>query len=176
MNCLAWRQIAASAVAMLVLAHFSACGGSEPEPEPEPPEPMVLVGTGVTAFEAVEMLDGVPLIAGPQGGYHLWLSVQCQDLGPHVIIDYGVRDTDTGERLTFEGLFYAVDLVPAGKWMQWTAMPGFLEPPFEKENYFGRNVTLWAHVEDEDGVSGSDEAETHVLDKLLSNDGTPLTD
>jgi hypothetical protein len=41
----------------------------------------VELGTGVTRFEAVEDGVEVPLIAGAQGGHHVWVSIRAHGLG-----------------------------------------------------------------------------------------------
>lgn len=46
-----------------------ACGG-----DPEPPgELLVELGTGEVAFETLSDGTTLPLVAGPQGGHHVWL-------------------------------------------------------------------------------------------------------
>jgi hypothetical protein len=49
----------------------SACG--EPAP-PEPFEGTLEIGTGETAFEPLSEEQEVPLVFGPQGGHHVWIS------------------------------------------------------------------------------------------------------
>ena len=49
-------------------------------------EPKVHVGTGVTAFEAVEENEQVPIWYGSQGGYHLDITVEMLNLCPIVFL------------------------------------------------------------------------------------------
>ena len=49
--------------------------------EPPPGAESFEVGTGETCFERVSGGASVPLIAGPQGGYHVWLALGCADCG-----------------------------------------------------------------------------------------------
>lgn len=59
-----------AAIAVGALAAFG-CG--EPVP-PTPFEGTVEIGTGETGFEPVADEESVPLVFGPQGGHHVWIS------------------------------------------------------------------------------------------------------
>ncbi|WP_437780783.1 hypothetical protein [Sorangium sp. So ce1097] len=62
-----------------------------------PENPAVFeIGTGETCFEHIEDGATLPVMAGPQGGYHLWLAVACGDCGESVRLRYSVRDPATG--------------------------------------------------------------------------------
>lgn len=68
----------------LMLATVTACGDDQPSPEDcDPPSaPQAFeVGTGEHCFARVQAGETLPLMAGPQGGYHVWLAVGCQDCG-----------------------------------------------------------------------------------------------
>jgi hypothetical protein len=51
-----------------------ACGASEPEPVPAPEVRRVVLGTGEADFEPIDGEPRLPLIAGVQGGFHVWAS------------------------------------------------------------------------------------------------------
>lgn len=58
------------------------------------------MGTGEKCFEAVAGGQEVPLMSGPQGGYHMWLAVGCVDCAATVHLKYGARDPATNMPLT----------------------------------------------------------------------------
>lgn len=123
--------------------------------------PSIVVGTGEHEFTPLELVEGVALTRGPQGGYHIWLAVSGQSLGPVVQIRYGVQDATTGDALTIEQLSRVVDVGAEDVWT-WAGLPGFLECP-NAAAYFGRQVTLWATVIEDGGDLASDERQTTVL-------------
>src|SRR5262245_15487600 len=72
-------------------------GGSPPACAPPAAAPAFGVGTGEVCYEAVSAGDVVPLMNGPQGGYHVWLGIGCTgDCGGATILRYGVQDQATG--------------------------------------------------------------------------------
>lgn len=76
-------------------------GGSGPVcPDPPAPQPFEL-GTGESCFERTSDGDVVPLMQGPQGGYHVWLAVGCSgaDCDSPIHLKWGVRDAATHELL-----------------------------------------------------------------------------
>lgn len=143
------------------------CGGEE-EPEPDA---SLIVGTGEVAFEDTKSIDGVPLIAGPQGGYHIWVAVRCRGVGPQQVqIRYGVSDAQSAELLSVEGLRAVVDLLPVDGWDEWLAMTAFLTSG-DTSTYAGREIVLWAEVEDATGQPLSDTAPTVVTNQIVDLGG-----
>jgi hypothetical protein len=63
-----WLWLASSALVA------SACGSPEPEPLPAPDGRRVVLGTGEADFEPIDGEPRLPLIAGVQGGFHVWAS------------------------------------------------------------------------------------------------------
>ena len=73
----------------------------------------VIVGTGQTEFEPLVDGDGLEFVFGPQGGYHVFVSIQAIDVVPGTgslenpddpVVTVGV-DTESGEALSsFDGL------------------------------------------------------------------------
>ncbi|MEO0326150.1 MAG: hypothetical protein AAF447_24590 [Myxococcota bacterium] len=65
------------------------------------PQPRVIIGLGLTEFEATEDEAPAELVAGPQGGFHVDYGFRFENLDPE-----GLRvvlrgfDADTGEELT----------------------------------------------------------------------------
>ncbi|MEK6607742.1 MAG: hypothetical protein AABZ30_08795 [Myxococcota bacterium] len=129
----------------------------------------LVVGTGEKTFVALDDVAGVPLIEGPQGGYHVWIALRAREIGPRVAVAYGLRDAQSGEELAIEGLSLpALDLADAsGGAREFAGLRGFLSL-FEAKAYVGRRVALWAIVTDDaTGVTAEDEGETVVLDPIV---------
>lgn len=62
-----------------------------------PPEPQVFeTGTGQQCFERLTPGQVVPMIQGPQGGFHLWLAIGCADCAASTLVEIGVKDMATG--------------------------------------------------------------------------------
>lgn len=126
-----------------------------------PPE--LRVGTGVTAFHAVDA-EGVAVVKGVQGGYHVWIALHAGGLGPRITAKLGVRDTMTGESLTFDDLEQVVDLAPEGQGeAEIAGLRGFLKADVVP-TLAGREVTLWASASDACDASAADEVATFVAD------------
>lgn len=100
-------------------------GGGMPCPTPSSPQAFEL-GTGETCFARLTPMETVPVMAGPQGGFHIWMAVGCADCDAQSIIAYGVKDPMTND--WFAGTFQlkeAVDLGPPG-WRQRAGYKAFL--------------------------------------------------
>ncbi len=97
---------------LLTLAAVTGCDDA-PSPEdcdPPPGADSFEVGTGETCFERVSAGASVPLIAGPQGGYHVWLAVGCADCGAEAHIRARVFAED-GTEMADLAIEQVVDLV-----------------------------------------------------------------
>lgn len=107
------------------------------------------IGTGEKCFEPVADGDEVPLMSGPQGGYHVWLATGCTDCGTVVHMKYGAHDPATNMPLA--GSYDGEAMIPlAGeKWPQKAGivvhMPGLSwDPESEPPPAKGTKVLLWA--------------------------------
>jgi hypothetical protein len=58
-------------------------------------DPVVRVGTGGSAYEAVAEGDDVAIVYGAQGGYHIFLSAEMENLCPVVFLDIGIDAVDS---------------------------------------------------------------------------------
>lgn len=138
------------AIALLPVLALVGCGADEGTPFFE-------VGTGESTFEALGEGATVPLIHGPQGGYHVWLGVRHRGLGPgDVILEYGARDATTREELMFPGLRAVQADVDPEAVSQTAGLVGFLLED-EPLVYDGRPIRLWARATDAGGQALSDE-------------------
>lgn len=115
------------------------------------PAPVVEVGTGHESFEELPMGGEVTLINGPQGGYHVLLAIKCEGCDPVIDVRYGISDLHSGEGLTFDGLQRTVPLQPRGDWAEYAPLVGFLREN-DPSQYIGREVVLWAEMDDPGGV------------------------
>lgn len=128
----------------------------DPQPEPEaceaPPAPDAFeVGTGELCFERVSNAE-LPLLAGPQGGYHLFAAIGCADCEADVTFSYVVLDPATNE--IFPGTYpdnqWVVAMSGASEWTQAAGlqigMPGFqwddTDPPPPKGTPLRLRVTV----------------------------------
>ena len=139
---------------------LSACGQSETGPEADPCDPPsdpapYEVGTGEKCFERLAAEADIPLINGPQGGYHLWLAVGCEDCGDKAHLKYGARSETTEAPLPGTYVAEQVMTLQGDSWGQVAgiqlAMPGLswdeeTDPPPAK----GTRLFLWADVVDGD--------------------------
>lgn len=56
------------------------------------------VGTGQFQFEPVEEGEKLPIVAGPQGGYHVWLAVRVHNMDPRQLrLDSQLYDAEPPE-------------------------------------------------------------------------------
>lgn len=129
----------------------------------------VVVGTGQESFEAIGD-SGVEVQEGPQGGYHIWIGLRCQNLGPRVTAKFGVRDLPTGQDLSFTGLQQSVELVydEAAHADEIAGIYGYLadtppggDPPGPTDLQ-GRKIELWAEVIDQCGEPVTAKTDTVV--------------
>lgn len=109
-------------------------GGSPPTIDcdaPENPGPFEL-GTGEACFERVGSGDSVPMMNGPQGGYHMFLAVGCEGCPEEAIVEYSVLDPVTREVIerTYPGSRAYASFVDADGWEQapgiQLGMPGIM--------------------------------------------------
>ena len=115
------------------------------------------VGSGEKCFERLTVDQEVPLMSGPQGGFHMWLAVGCEDCAATVHLKYGARDPATNMPLT--GTYDEEAMVPL-KAMDWPQASGLIvhmpglswdlenEPPPQK----GTKLILWSEAYDEGGA------------------------
>ena len=101
------RRTGGSALALLCLL---GCG--------DDPEPLVLaLGQGETAFAELDDGTGLPLVAGPQGGHHVWIAMRAEGLSRgevDLLVDaLAVGDPDPPRRMPVRTRFRAQ---PDGGW------------------------------------------------------------
>lgn len=118
--------------------------------------PAFEVGTGEKCFERLTADQEVPLMSGPQGGYHMWLAAGCVDCGTVVHLEYGARDPATHMPLTGTYDEQAMVQLYGKEWPQAAGlivhMPGLSwDPENEPPPAKGTKLLLWAEAYDPDG-------------------------
>jgi hypothetical protein len=108
-----------------------ACGDSAPSPEdctPPAETPDFAIGTGELCFTPLADGDVVPMMNGPQGGYHLWLAIGCTDCGEAVQVSYKLLDPETKELIPGTYELNQASAMLGGEWPQaagiQVALPG----------------------------------------------------
>lgn len=132
---------------------------------PAPSGPLeVELGTGEVAFEGLEGGERLPLVAGPQGGHHVWVSFRAQGLESaraFLTIDaIPLTSTEPPPRRSP----VRVQMSRAGEGFEYVGWPAQLDDP---GCLVGERVILRITLEDEGGRSGSDEREIVVGDGPL---------
>ncbi|WP_437756132.1 hypothetical protein [Sorangium sp. So ce1389] len=132
-----------------------------------PPEDTAVfeVGTGETCFERIDDGATLPVMAGPQGGYHLWLAVGCRDCGAAVRLRYSVKDPATGELFESGAAQEMVLTFPPGNVPQAAGLPARLPGAIWDPDAVlpqGTRVILAAEVRNDDG-STKHAAEVEVV-------------
>jgi hypothetical protein len=122
------------------------------------------IGGGEACFVALQQGQTVPLIAGPQGGFHLWMGIRCRNCGQNQVVTFGVKDVD-GNFTVGQSLSASLTLDEVGDYRHTAgvqaAMPGdgFADPA-----YLGDSFTIWLEMQI-DGQTVSDEV-TVVVDGI----------
>ncbi len=129
--------------------------------DPSDPGPFDL-GTGELCFESLTAGQEINVIAGPQGGYHLWTAILCPDCPQDTLIAYATRDIVTHEALSYEDATVVKPQGPAGRVVGLPApLPG---TPWDETTKLpkGTHVLLWAAHRDAQGNT-IHEAEVEVV-------------
>lgn len=108
-----------------------ACGESGPSPEdcsPPAETPEFAIGTGELCFAPLADGDVVPMMNGPQGGFHVWLAIGCTDCGPTAQVRYKLLDPETQELIPGTYDLNQANATLGGDWPQaagiQVALPG----------------------------------------------------
>lgn len=129
------------------------------------------LGTGELCFERVTAGQEVPLYAGPQGGYHLFLAIGCTDCGAQALVMYTIVDPSTGmplDRTYPDSTTYA--MFSGAEWPQSAGlqigMPGFQwsgdeDPPVPQGTPIQLQVTV------RDGAEGTEILHEGALDLVV---------
>jgi hypothetical protein len=150
-----------AALGLAMALTCGACGESAPSPEdctPPAETPEFAIGTGELCFAPLADGDVVPMMNGPQGGYHLWLALGCTDCGGAVQVQYKLLDPETEELIPGTYDLNTASAQLGGEWPQAAgiqlAMPGSdwdeeSDPPLAK----GTKVLVQVRVLDGKGAA-----------------------
>jgi hypothetical protein len=165
-------------------------GDCEPEPEPEPECPLdcarpgdpeecgapceesectlpsdladLELGTGEQCFERLRSDLVVPQMEGPQGGYHMWLSLYCADCPSEILLETRLVREDTEEVVS--------DLTGSLRPVQLETVTGVIVPlpgsPWDPESPplpEGTRVVLSASIKTPTGALLHEAQDTRVL-------------
>lgn len=111
----------------------------------------VEIGTGAEAFEPLSDGQTLPIIAGPQGGFHLWAAARVREpidpenlsLRFRVLLDGGTQSDNT----------WKLSLVQNGDAWEWFALTEVLSNP---DAVRGKEVEFRLDVTDTAGRTASD--------------------
>lgn len=112
----------------------------------------LIVGTGEYAYEAVTPAQDVDIVAGPQGGYHVWVAFLAKNFQKKCVVETQLTLVDSGDVLG-EPFFFEVDLFPADEegWKQYAGLPHQLDKDAVEDQLVRLDVT----VSDKDGAEQS---------------------
>jgi hypothetical protein len=149
------------ALALGALLFTAGCGDHVVDPGDPGDAKTVEVGSGSGAFQELGPGAVVTLVAGGQGGYHVWISVRCSGCAQSGTVSYGIEDADTGELLSFDGLQQGLDMQEDGPYLEQLGMTGFLSG-YDPSMYDGLRVRLFATIQGDDGRTFDAEAEATI--------------
>ena len=115
--------------------------------------PLVEIGTGISQFEPLEDGQSMPLIAGAQGGWHLWIAVRARGVDPSgvrmAIVSYP-QETERPKQTTF----HTLDLAARDGWFERVGLVQVLSTP---ECFQDREVVVSVDVTDASSRAAHDE-------------------
>lgn len=90
------------------------------------------------------------LIAGPQGGHHLWLSVRCKSCADSFTFHYGVTDVATGMVVATEAPDGFTTVLKGRREADgYVVEPGLRAiMPDDEAMIVGKSFTLWGRVDE----------------------------
>jgi len=162
-------------IALLVLT--SACtteteppGPQAPVCEPESWDGALQVGGGEDCFEGLSTGEIVPLIAGPQGGFHVWLAVRCRGCEPGATVAYAVKDA-AGDFMMGQSQQGVVEMQDADDYRHGAGIQAMMPGDgFTTPTYLRDAFALWVEM-NIDGQVVSDEVAIIIdgIERMRSN-------
>jgi hypothetical protein len=151
--------------------------GCQPE---APVNPAAVLGTGEWDWEALQIEDAVPVIQGPQGGFHLLLSVRVAGLESGNPSDVDDRKNPT---TTFQVEYMGTNLSPNAQYIQGLELAPDSALPFSHEmvgrfailsiesdeELDGAKVDVSVSVEDIHGITVTDSRSITTYPHPLNN-------
>ncbi|MDP3234398.1 MAG: hypothetical protein Q8S33_10260 [Myxococcales bacterium] len=123
---------------LVVMAALLSCTPPVPVPVPEQDAgptttedggvlPLLELGTGTQSFERLSDGQSAQVIAGPQGGFHIWASARIRAPLDPKLIQLRVIVKSAGIELTSTD--YRVTMVPNRSFFEWYAMTALVPDP-----------------------------------------------
>lgn len=150
-------------------------------PQAEPGDPAVQLGTGEIDFSALVDGQDLPIIRGPQGGYHLLGAIRTHDLEPGLDDQLGHPDNPTvtfdvtrgGESLLHPGMTPLVQglepmSAPEDPWTHQLLNRFVILDIADDDELDGAAVELGATVDDVDGVHVEQTVDVHLYPHPLN--------
>lgn len=149
----------------LLMVLLMACVADEPEPDPDPePVPGLLeIGTAIgedgSGFAAIDDGTEVPLTAGIQGGFHIWLNVKVSGIAGEYYLEWDARRV-VDDELVSRAIPQYIDVADDAMtdwWENPRGMPSFMCPTpigikvYDEELYFDLRI-----VDEDDQVMARD--------------------
>lgn len=169
------REIAS--VLMFVLVGASGCEGggmNPPPPPPPPPEGDLQIGGSEASgigFVELEDMDEVELVAGAQGGYHVWTTFRVRETAGPLYLRREARLVEDGT-LVLKALPTRVDVpeeAMSGWWVKEEALPSFMCPPPVGLTVYDKEIAFDVRLTDQDGEEIY--AEDHLVVKTRCPEG-----
>lgn len=113
--------------------------------------PLLEVGTGTQSFERLTDGQSARVIAGPQGGFHIWASARIRAPLDPKLIRLTVKVLFEGGQLTSTD--YRVTMVPNRSYFEWYAMTALVPDP---AIVMGKPTTLELIATDSAGRTATD--------------------
>ena len=167
----------AAAILMLLATSAAGCGGDEDATDAGAPPPDALprdwleVGTGYDRFVAYTEPATGELVAGPQGGFHIWTSLRARNpattMSPLVEVTYErVRD---GAVVSYPfRVRVSFDRVPGTDLQE---IYGLRAEALSPDDVLDEDVIVRARVETRDGAFATAEQRVHVVREVAPPPG-----
>ncbi|MBL8935294.1 MAG: hypothetical protein JNM69_12130 [Archangium sp.] len=114
-------------------------------------QPLLELGTGTQSFTPLTSGQMVTIIAGPQGGFHVWAAVRTRAPLDPMLIKLTVKVKLAGAELSSTD--YKVNLVKNGAYSEWYAMTALIPDPAEVR---GKSTVIELVATDAAGRTASD--------------------
>ena len=116
-----------------------------------PTAPLLELGTGSQSFEPLTDGQGLTIIAGPQGGFHLWAAARVSPPMNPMLISFRVKVKLGANELSSTD--YKVNAVKNGAYSEWYAMTALVPDPAEVR---GKSTTIELTATDSTGRTATD--------------------
>jgi hypothetical protein len=116
-----------------------------------PGQPLLELGTGTQSFLPLTDGQAVTIIAGPQGGFHVWASVRTRPPLDPMLIKLTVKVKLAGTEIS--STEYKVNLVKNGPYSEWYAMTALVDDPAQVR---GKSTVIELIATDSAGRTATD--------------------